>query len=307
MTGARSGLGSADPRTRQEAERIPTVNEPTRSEPEQKLPVDPVSAGPLPAARGAPAGRASATIFAGFLALIACLVLFGTIAEGLRTSEIFTLDTLATPFLHGLANPTLDALMNGATFAGSDLTLVPAFVVAIVVLVRIGRPGGALFLTVASGGSLLVNAAMKLLFQRPRPSVPWAVAPSDYSFPSGHTMNSVAFYVALAIIVWSIRGRRPGTIAVVLAAALSLLIGVSRIYLGYHYFTDVLGGILAGISWLLIVLAAFRTRPMERFWFGSNARPNAVPGAARRTPASRPAPSRAGGPRAATPPRDPSP
>ena len=237
--------------------------------PEPKLPVDPASAGPLPAGRGAPVTRASATIFAGFLGLIACLVLLGTIAEGLRISETFTLDTLATPYLHGLSSPLLDTVMNTATFLGSSLTLIPVFVLAVILLVRIGRPGGALFLTVACGGSLLINGSMKLLFQRPRPSVPWAVPPLDYSFPSGHTMNSVALYVALAIIVWSIRGRRAGAIALIAAGALSLVVGVSRIYLGYHYFTDVLGGILAGASWLLIVLAAFRSRPLERFWFGT--------------------------------------
>jgi membrane-associated phospholipid phosphatase len=114
---------------------------------------------------------------------------------------------------------------------------------------------------------------MKLLFQRPRPSVPWAIPPLDYSFPSGHTMNSVAFYGAIAIIVWSVRGRRAGSVVLVAAAVLSLFVGISRIYLGYHYFTDVLGGILAGTSWLLIVLAAFRSRPLERYWFGSPAWP----------------------------------
>jgi undecaprenyl-diphosphatase len=261
---------------------------PPPKEPEPKLPVDPASAGPLPAGRGAPVKRASFTIFAGFFALIACLVLLGTIAEGLRTSETFTLDTLATPYLHSLASPALDAIMNAATFTGSSLALVPLFVLAVIVLVRIGRPGGALFLTVASGGSLLINFSMKLLFQRPRPSVPWAVPPLDYSFPSGHTMNSVAFYVAIAIIVWSVRGRRAGAVVLVMAAALSLLVGISRIYLGYHYFTDVLGGILAGVSWLLIVLAAFRSRPLERYWFGSPARPPTAGPPSARPPTARP-------------------
>jgi undecaprenyl-diphosphatase len=263
MTDAQTEPNAAGPRARQE--------------PEPKLPVDPAGAGPLPTVRGAPVKRASLTIFAGFFTLVACLILFGTIAEGLRTSETFTLDTLATPYLHGLASPTLDAIMNAATFAGSNLALPPLFVLAIIVLLRIGRPGAALFLTVASGGSLLIDAAMKVLFQRPRPTVPWAIPPADYSFPSGHTMNSVAFYVALAIIVWSIRGQRAGAVMLAAAAALSLLIGLSRIYLGYHYFTDVLGGILAGTSWLLIVLAAFRSRPLERFRLGSRARPTAVP------------------------------
>ena len=81
-------------------------------------------------------------------------------------------------------------------------------------------------------------------------------------------MNSVAFYLALAVIVWSILGRRAGLIATALAIGISVLIGISRIYLGYHYFTDVIGGFLAGVSWVLICIAAFRAPPLARIWRG---------------------------------------
>ena len=102
---------------------------------------------------------------------------------------------------------------------------------------------------------------MKLFFERPRHQLDWAQVLPDYSFPSGHTMNAVVFYVALALILWSVFGRRIGLIALVIAVALALGVGVSRIYLGYHYLTDVVGGLLAGIAWLLVVGAAFRARP----------------------------------------------
>jgi undecaprenyl-diphosphatase len=233
---------------------------------EPRLPADPTSAGPLPARKGASAPVASLTIFAGFVALAACLVVLGSIAEGVRDQEVFALDTVATPFLHSLASPALDALMNGATFVGSNLVIPPLFVLSVVVLLRMHRPGAVLFLAASSGGSLLLNALMKLFFQRARPQLPWANVLPDYSFPSGHTMNSVAFYLALAVIVWSIRGRRAGLIATVLAIGLAVLIGISRIYLGYHYFTDVIGGLLAGVSWVLICIAAFRAPPLARYW-----------------------------------------
>ena len=70
------------------------------------------------------------------------------------------------------------------------------FALAIIVLCLKRRFGAALFLTIASGGALLLNGLMKLFFQRPRPQLPWANVLPDYSFPSGHTMNSVAFYLA---------------------------------------------------------------------------------------------------------------
>jgi undecaprenyl-diphosphatase len=239
---------------------------PDTAKPAPRLPADPTSAGPLPSGVGAPAPAASALLLIGFFGLTACLVLLGVLAEGIRDQEVYTLDVWANPFFHGLASPLMDTLMNAATFAGSNLFIPPLFILAIAILIRIERPGAALFLTVTSGGSLLLNGLMKIFFQRPRPQLPWASVLPDYSFPSGHTMNSVAFYVALAVIIWSIQGRRAGMIALAAAIVLSGLIGLSRIYLGYHYFTDVLGGVLAGTSWLLIVLAAFRSGPLARFW-----------------------------------------
>ena len=167
--------------------------------------------------------------------------------------------------------------MNAATFAGSNLFIPPLFVIAIALLLRIRRPGAALFLVAASGGALLLNGLMKVYFQRPRPQLPWASTLPDFSFPSGHTMNSVAFYVALAVIIWSVRGRRSGAVALAVAIVLCGLIGLSRIYLGYHYFTDVLGGFLAGASWLLIVLTAFRSGPLARFWAPKQASVRAKP------------------------------
>ena len=206
------------------------------------------------------------TVVVGFVGLIASLVVLGSIAEGVRAQEVFALDTWATPFLHGIASPSMDALMNGLTDIGSILVIPPIFVLVVAVLLRKRRYGAALFLTVASLGSLVLQGTMKLFFARPRPQLPWAQVLPDYSFPSGHTMNAVIFYGALALILWSVFGRRIGLVALVTSAALALGVGVSRIYLGYHYLTDVVGGLLAGIAWLLVVGAAFRARPTWRRW-----------------------------------------
>ena len=237
-----------------------------RKEPEPRLPADPDSAGPLPARVGAPAKRASLLLVGGFGLLVACLLVFGTLAEGIRENEVFLLDTLATPFLHNLANPTLDQVMNDATTIGSTAVIPALFATAVLLLCVTRRFGAALFLAISSGGALLLNALLKDVFHRPRPQLAYAHVLPDYSFPSGHTMNSVAFYVALAVIVWSVAGRRWGAVALVASIALCTVIGISRIYLGYHYFTDVVGGALAGTAWVLITIAAFRRGPLERLW-----------------------------------------
>jgi undecaprenyl-diphosphatase len=215
-----------------------------------------------------PLGTATRTIFTGFVGLIASLVVLGSIAEGVRTQEVFALDTWATPFLHGIASPSLDVLMNAVTDIGSSLVIVPILAGVVAVLLWKRRYGAALFLGITMGGSVALQATMKLFFARPRQQLPWARVLPDYSFPSGHTMSALIFYVALALVLWSVFGRRMGLAAVGIAMVIALAVGVSRIYLGYHYLTDVVGGLLAGIAWLLVVGAAFRAGPTWRRWRG---------------------------------------
>ena len=192
--------------------------------------------------------------------------MLGSIAEGVRAQEVFALDAWATPFLHGIASPGLDFAMLRLTDIGSSLVIVPLFAVTVALLIRNHRYGATLFLTVASGGSLVLNGTMKVLFERPRPQLSYASVLPDYSFPSGHTMNALTFYVAVALIAWSVFGRRTGLLALTVAVVLSIGVGISRIYLGYHYLTDVVGGIFAGIAWLIVVGAAFRARPSWWSW-----------------------------------------
>ncbi len=234
--------------------------------------------GPLGPSRGAverrDLTRQSILLFGGLVALLACLLVFGVLAENVRAQEATALDALATPFFHSLASPTLDAVMNGASFLGSELNFVPVLVVAVAYLVSRGHRREAVFVVVALGGSVLANATMKVFFHRARPALDWANVLPDFSFPSGHSMNSMVFYLALALVVWRLRGARWGIAATVLAVSLAILIGISRIYLGYHYLTDVVGGLAAGILWLGIVVGVFRGQALV---FGSGARSRARP------------------------------
>lgn len=205
-------------------------------------------------------------VVGGFVGLFACLLVFGAIAEDVHEQEANALDAIATPLLHGLANPTLDTIMNALTNLGSTQVIVPLFVLALVLLVWRRHRREALFLTVALAGSLVLNQSLKLIFQRPRPVLAWAHVQPEFSFPSGHSMNSLVFYVALALIVWVLWGRRAGVISVAAAIVVALLVGTSRIYLGYHYLTDVVGGFLAGAAWLFIVSTAFDRGLWLRGW-----------------------------------------
>ena len=223
--------------------------------------VDPKHPAPHGTVPRPPAAVATGTILVGLAGLVASLLIIGTIADGVRDQEVFILDAWATPFLHGIRSPLLDAVMNGLTALGSTVVVLPILLVSLAVLYLKRRYGAMLFLAIALGGSLVIDFTMKLIFERPRPKLDYAAVLPDYSFPSGHAMNGVAFYVSIALVLWTVFGRRVGVVSTIVAVALAIGIGVSRIYLGFHYFTDVLGGWLAGIVWLLIVGAAFRARP----------------------------------------------
>lgn len=150
------------------------------------------------------------------------------------------------------------------TFFGSPAVALAIATVVCVVLYRRRWLAEAALLPVVLGGGELLNLILKLSFQRPRPEVGF-VTLDTYSFPSGHAMISTAAYGALAYLAWRRLGRGRARLAlaggtVVLVA----LVGFSRLYLGVHYLSDVLGGVAGGAFWLALSVA-FQTIYGERF------------------------------------------
>ena len=115
----------------------------------------------------------------------------------------------------------------------------------------------AVFLVVALVGSLVLNDMLKASSSDPGPASTGRRSRPETSFPSGHAMNSFVVYVAIALVIWRLRGRRAGSLALALAIVLSVSVGISRIYLGAHWLTDVIGAYLAGALWLLLLVAAW--------------------------------------------------
>ncbi len=194
---------------------------------------------------------------AGLAALLGSAIAFALVTDEVRDRETTAIDTAMTSWLHGLASPTLDLAMNTLSALGSAPVVALLVVVTVAVLMRQRRRREVAFLAAAIGGSVVLNEMLKIVVHRARPVLPWGPITSDYSFPSGHSMSSLVFYLAVAVVVGLTCGRRVGAVAGVGAVLLAAAIGVSRVYLGYHYASDVIAGYLAGAAWLLFIGAVF--------------------------------------------------
>ncbi|GAC1603488.1 MAG: hypothetical protein NVS3B2_08000 [Ramlibacter sp.] len=135
-----------------------------------------------------------------------------------------------------------------------------------IALYRTGQSQWLVPLLLSVPGGMLLNVAVKNLVRRPRPHFDDPVLTlTTYSFPSGHTAAATVFYGFLCVVLFAQPWARPWRKAIVATAiAMVLLVGISRIYLGAHYVSDVLGAIVEGILWLWISLAVVRALRRRR-------------------------------------------
>jgi membrane-associated phospholipid phosphatase len=141
------------------------------------------------------------------------------------------------------------------TDLGSPAVSLGVAAVVCVLLFRARRIADAAFLPLVLGGAELLNLVLKLAFHRVRPEA-GVVQLDTYSYPSGHAMVATATYGAFAYLLWGrARERHRRILLVAATAAIVFLISFSRVYLGVHYLSDVLGGVAAGATWLALAVA----------------------------------------------------
>lgn len=151
--------------------------------------------------------------------------------------------------VHGMAQPILDRIALGLTALGVWWGVLPVSLAIAGVLAYRSNWRSFLYLGLTLFGSAILNRSAKLLFHRERPHL-WDGVPHkfDYAFPSGHAMSSLAFAIVLVALMWNTRWR---WLAIVGGGLFVVTIGWTRVYLGVHYPSDILGGWMLELAWSL--------------------------------------------------------
>ena len=181
---------------------------------------------------------------------VVSLFLFAWIAEEVWEEHTARFDMSVRNWLHRYSSPGMTQAAKFASFVGQDV-LVAAFIVSLGVFAFLHWRRAAIWLTVAMAGALVLDLSLKYAFHRQRPVPFFVPLPHTYSFPSGHSLFSFCFFGVLAgLLADRIQSLALRICIWVFAAVLIATIGLSRIYLGVHYPTDVLGGYLAAAVWV---------------------------------------------------------
>lgn len=197
-------------------------------------------------------GAVGALLFVGLALILVCVTAFATLADEVMEGGTQQVDAAVLLWMNSHASPELTGLALDVTALGAGTVVWLVVIVASVFLWVSRHRYSVLLLWVAIMGSGLINTIMKLFFERPRPQLfPWRVPYAGLSsFPSGHSMTSTVCYATLAFLIARlVDSRFLRRFVFGLAAVMVVLIGLSRMYLGVHYPTDVLAGFVMGLAW----------------------------------------------------------
>ncbi|MDN3564628.1 phosphatase PAP2 family protein [Paeniroseomonas aquatica] len=214
----------------------------------------------LPASLTSRLGRREVGLLVAFLVVAALLLGFGMLAEEVLEGDTSAFDSAVILALRAAGNPAdpigppwFEEMGRDVTALGSFVFL--GFVLAAVVgyLMLIQKRGAALLMAVAVLGGAMVSTLLKLGFDRPRPDIVHTARVFTASFPSGHaTLSAVTFLTIGALLTRLTIDGRVKVYFMGLAVFLTVMVGLSRLYLGVHYPTDVLAGWCVGSAWAIL-------------------------------------------------------
>lgn len=197
----------------------------------------------------------------GVVGLASCLLILfivAQLAEEVLEKEAFAFDQTFLLWLHTFANPHLDTVMLFITKLGNPNTIVSVALVTLGILLWRRYQEEAQIFVITCLGALILNTELKLFFSKVRPQL-WEliITEKSFSFPSGHALGSLVLYGFIAhelVIHYPKYAALIYTLAVILIAA----IGISRLYLGVHWPTDVIAGYGVGFLWLMLCITMLK-------------------------------------------------
>jgi undecaprenyl-diphosphatase len=185
--------------------------------------------------------------------------LFARLAFTVSSGRGPAFDLAIRAAVHSLASPPLTRTMQAITILGSEWFLIPFGIVVVWRLAASGRRGAAALLAASALGGEALTQILKLAFHRMRPQAFFGLtSPSNYSFPSGHSITVCCFWGVLAAIL-AARAKSAWSRAALWSSAILLaaLVGFSRVYLGVHYPSDVLAGYAVAVVWVAALGAGY--------------------------------------------------
>lgn len=198
-----------------------------------------------------------------WIILFICLIGFLALAEDVFNKEIMNGDIIgykmiSTFLISDFATPIAKFITN---FGGAIFIIV--LTALLVIAIKNKKIGLSIFTNLVI--ITVLNQSLKRILQRPRPTEYRIIQETGYSFPSGHSMISMAFYGYLIYLIYRyVKNKYIKWLSISLLSILICLIGISRIYLGVHYTSDVLGGFLISISYLVIYISAVNKFLIEK-------------------------------------------
>ncbi len=197
-----------------------------------------------------------------WIILFMCLLMFFAILEDVFEKEIIKLDILGYGLISTLISNNITPVAIVITNLGGAITLIG---LTIIFLLIIKNKKISLSILLNLGISAFLNILLKNIIQRPRPDEFRLISETGYSFPSGHSMVSMAYYGYLIYLIFKfVKNKKLKTFLITILCILILSIGISRIYLGVHYTSDVIAGFVLSISYLIIYTSIIKKYIIER-------------------------------------------
>lgn len=185
-----------------------------------------------------------------WIILFILLLIVVTIVEDVFDKEIMELDIMGYAIVSSLINPSVTPIFVVITNLGGVM-VVGALTIISCILIKNKKISFTILLNVVI--ATILNILLKNIIQRPRPDDFRLISETGYSFPSGHSMVSMAFYGFLIYLIYKyLKNKKLKVILITFLSILVILIGISRIYLGVHYTSDVIAGFLISVCYLIV-------------------------------------------------------